>query len=234
MTSRDRSQSTPSVPEASADVLGEPGILNRSRPLFGLLAGGHVAFYSLAAVLILFSLMIHFERMSSVGLVNSDDMFADLDAAHVKAEGWPAYWHYASSQAIGQARIGFIPSIFVFIAPYFLDQPARAVVITLVHFLSIAALCSFLAVYAGMEIGVLCLCLCYALLPHWWHYFPIASYPLEFHSAILLFFGAALFRIIAIRMKRLGMLPRFLTGFSMLCLLFSLCVYEPLTLAFAV
>ena len=170
---------------------GMPAQHSRARPR---------TFAIICVCLLAILLVEHGGRMARLGFTTHDDLTCDLSAAEARTHGFSAAWNRAGEIARGQGRIGYYVSYFLAIAPYMVDgDAARALLITGVHFLSVAALCVFLGLYTGPPVALLCLTLVYALLPHWWRYYPIGAYPILFHVPVLFFFVAAILQVLAIR-----------------------------------
>lgn len=191
-------------------------------------------FAIICACLLAILLLEHGSRMERLGFTTHDDLTCDLSAAEARTHGFGAAWNRAGEIARGQGRIGYYASYFLAIAPYMVDgDAARALLITGVHLLSVAALCLFLGLYTGPSVALLCLTLVYALLPHWWQYYPIGAYPVLFHVPVLLFFIAAILQVLAIRWDLTGRTAWLLRAPSLLLLGLSLTVYEATAMLFA-
>jgi hypothetical protein len=195
---------------------------------------GPRTFAIICACLLAILLVEHTGRMERLGFTTHDDLTCDLSAADARTHGFGAAWNRAGEIARGQGRIGYYVSYFLAIAPYMVDgDAARALLITGVHFLSVAALCLFLGLYTGPPVALLCLTLVYALLPHWWRYYPIGAYPVLFHVPMLLFFVAAILQVLTLRWDLPGRTAWLLRAPSFLLLGLSLTAYEATAVLFA-
>jgi hypothetical protein len=191
-------------------------------------------FYLVCSVVILVGLAIHLSDASRVGFVVSDDAGGDLMACAVRTGGIREYVRLASRNARGQGRIGFFVAWAPFIAPYFVDQPRRAEIITLVHFLSFAAFAAFAGLYLGPPVATLILVALVCLVPDPGGHYPVMAYPLLFQTSVGLFFLAACFHELSRSKLRQGF---FLWAFRLLiavCVLLSLCESEAFDLVFAI
>jgi len=186
------------------------------------------------SVVILVGLAIHFRDASRVGFLVSDDMEGDLQACALKTGGMPEYLSIASGQARSQGRIGFFVSWALFIAPYFVDQPLRAEIITLVHFLSFAAFAAFAGFYLGPPVATLILVALICLVPHPGGHFPVMTYPLLFQTPVGLFFLAASLHELSRSKLWRGFFLWTLRLLIVVCVLLSLCVSEAFDLVFAI
>lgn len=191
-------------------------------------------FYLVCAVVILVGLAIHLSDASRVGFVVSDDMATDLQACAVKAGGISEYIRIASTAAQNQGRIGFLIAWAPSIAPYLVDQPLRAGIITLVHFLSFAAFAAFAGIYLGPPVGALILVALVCLVPHPGEYYPIMAYPLLFQTSIGLFFLAACVHESSRSKSWRWFFLWTLRLLIAVCVLLSLCVTEAFDLVFAI
>lgn len=186
---------------------------------------GRRIFMAICAFLVTVLLVEHAVRLQRIGFTTHDDFLIDLSAQKARA-GLSAAWTEARGAASVQGRVGYLTAYFVAIAPYLMSESPRAALTAGVHFLSIAAACAFLAIYTGPALAVLAMTLVYALLPHWWRFFPIGGYPILFHTNVLLFFVAAILQVSAIRLE----LPRWkawlLRAPSLVLLSLALTIYE--------
>jgi hypothetical protein len=191
-------------------------------------------FYLVCSVVVLVGLAIHLNDTRRAGFVVSDDMRADLQACAVKAGGVPEYLRLALGAARDQGRIGFVVSWAPFIAPYFVDEPLRAEIITAVHFVSFFAFAAFAGLYLGPPVGALILVALICLVQHPGEYYPIMAYPLVFQTSIGLFFLAACLHELSRSKSWHSFFLWTLRLLIAVCVLLSLCMTEAFDLVFAI
>lgn len=191
-------------------------------------------FYLVCCAAILVGLAIHLSDASRIGLFVSDDRAADLHACAVKAGGIPQYLRIALDAARVEGRIGFLVAWAPHIAPYFVGQPLRAEMITLVHFLSFAAFAGFAGLYLGRPVAALILVALVCLVPHPAGHYPVMAFPLVFQTSIGLFFLAACVHELSRSRPQRGLFFWVLRFLIALCVLLSLCMSEAFDLVFAI
>jgi hypothetical protein len=191
-------------------------------------------FYLVSIMVILAGLAVHLNDMRRIGFVVADDMEADLKACQARTGGLHQYITAATVYARFQGRVGMPVAWGLFLAPYFVDQPLRADLITLVHFLSFVALAAFAGFYFGLPAATLILVALTCLVPNPGGHYPIAAYPMEFQAAILLFFLAACMHELTRNSSWHRTLRWSVRLLIALTVLVALCVYEALDLVFAI
>lgn len=132
---------------------------------------------------VLLGLTIHLLDLRHIKFVVPHDIGAELQASAVRDGGSRSYLSQAGDASLHQGRVGMIFAFGLYVPPYVIQPPLRAVVTTVVHFLAFLALAAFVGMLVEPMLGELTLvCLLFSI-PHAGGFFPITAYPIEFERA---------------------------------------------------